>query len=145
MLKLLWFIIIVAFSGVGKPKHSAQHKQFLAFCMVIGMGMRFPKTCFTEMHLPPGGRTAQSKMAAVRLYGSSTIDYKINGSWHEICQILCILGQGIDTYQFQLCQYIGFLAKSNLAAKICKKCIQMLTISNGVSGGSALYKILFER
>ena len=50
------------YSWVGKPKHYAQHKQFLAFCMVIGMGMRFPKTCFTEMHLPPGGRTAQSKI-----------------------------------------------------------------------------------
>ena len=113
--------------------------------MVIGMGMRFPKTCFTEMHLPLGGRTAQSKMAAVRLYGSFTIDYKINGSWHEICQILCTLGQGLDIYQFQLCQYIGFVAKSNMATKICEKCIQTLTISNGVSGGYALYKNLFEK
>ena len=113
--------------------------------MVIGIGVRFPKTCFTEMHLPPGGRMAQSKMAAVRLYWSSTIDYKIIRSWHEICQILCILGQGIDIYQFQLCQYIGFLVKSNMASKICEKCIQMLTISNGVSGGSALYKTLLER
>ena len=84
------------------------------------------------MHLPPGGRTAKSKMAALRVYGSSTNDYKINGSWHEICLIPCILSQGIDIYQFQLCQYIGFLAKSNMAAKISEKCIQMLTISNGV-------------
>ena len=75
------------------------------------------------MHLPPGGRTDQSKMAAVRLYGSSTNDYKINGSRHEIYLIPCILSQGIDIYQFQLCQYISFLAKSNMAAKISKKCI----------------------
>ncbi len=113
-------------------KNSAQHKHFLALCMVIGMGMRFPKTCFTEMHLPPGGRTAQSKMAAVRLYGSSTNDYKINGSWHEICLIPGILSQEIDIYQFQLCQYIGCLAKSSMAVKKSEKWIRMLTISNGV-------------
>ena len=34
--------------------------------MVIGMGMRFSKTCFAELHLPPGGRTAKFKMAAIR-------------------------------------------------------------------------------
>ena len=37
------------------------------------------------MHLPPGGCKAQSKMAAVRLYWSSTIDYKIIRSGYEIC------------------------------------------------------------
>ena len=38
----------------------------MKFGMVIGKGLRFSKTCFTEMHLPPGGRTAKSKMAAIR-------------------------------------------------------------------------------
>ena len=37
------------------------------------------------MHLLPGGCTAQSKMAAVRLYRSSTLDYEITRSCYEIC------------------------------------------------------------
>ncbi len=37
------------------------------------------------MHLLPGGYTAQTKMAAVRLYWSSTLDYKVIRSCYEIC------------------------------------------------------------
>ena len=34
--------------------------------MVIGMGMKFVKTCFAELHLHPGARTAKFNMAAIR-------------------------------------------------------------------------------
>ena len=108
--------------------NSARNEHFLKLGTVVGMGLRFSKTWFTKLHLPPGGRTAQSKMAAVRLYGSSTIDDKIIWSWHETCQKICILGQGIWIWWFEKRNINGFRSKSNMAAKMSENCIHILTI-----------------
>ena len=91
---------------------TARAALFLGFCIVIGMGMRFSKTWFTEVHLFPGGRMAQSKMAAISLYGMQPFGDKIVRSWHEIGQIICNLGPGIQIYHFKKCHIDSFCVKS---------------------------------
>ena len=124
--------------------YSARAAPFLGFCMVIGMGMRFSKTWFTEVHLPPGGRTAQSKMAAILWYGMQPVGDKIVRSWHEIGQIICNLGPGIQICHFQKCHIDGFCVKSNMAAKFNENGSKTGTIWNYVYSCGALYEIHFD-
>ena len=50
--------------------NSALLAQILILGMVVGMGMRFPKSCFALLHTPPSGRRLKFKMAAIRLYSN---------------------------------------------------------------------------
>ena len=68
----------------------------MIFCRMVGMGMRFSKTCSTAVNLPPGGCTVKSKMAALRLQELHLEFEKIVQFSHEIYQIVCFWGQGIE-------------------------------------------------
>ena len=94
----------------------------------LELALKSSKTCFTEIHLSPGGRAAQSKMAAVRLHGSSTIDDKIIWYWHEIYQKVCILGQGVEIWYSKKLKLKSFLSKFNMAAEISENQMHILTI-----------------
>ena len=52
--------------------------------------------CSTAVHLPPGGRTVKSKMAALRLQELHFELEKTVQFSHKIYQIVCFWGQGIQ-------------------------------------------------
>ena len=58
------FVPLADLENPNEHNNSAQNKKILEFGIVIGKGIELPKTWFTEVTQPPGGRMAQSKMAA---------------------------------------------------------------------------------